>query len=298
MADDKNNSKYNGDQNVEEEGEYDIYSIEIIESTNKETQTSQYISLEENEEQISEKAKLAKRPKLSDEDRRKLNNDKARQRRANLSDEDREKINQRKRQRQANLSEEERSLNNDKARQRRANLSDEDREKINQRKRQRQANLSEEERSIIRERNAKQHRNKYHADKAFVITHIEKGNQHSKQVADEEIKIDDFEDDTAEEENRVHILNSRRERRNAQSRMYRKARYEQMKDAEEKLQAISNGDARGESDVQQLQLLANKRQQILERGRQYAQTFRQNNNQQHRHWVPIQQLWDEDNPCR
>ena len=260
MADDKNNSKYNGDQNVEEEGEYDIYSIEIIESTNKETQTSQYISLEENEEQISEKAKLAKRPKLSDEDRRKLNNDKARQRRANLSDEDREKI--------------------------------------NQRKRQRQANLSEEERSIIRERNAKQHRNKYHADKAFVITHIEKGNQHSKQVADEEIKIDDFEDDTAEEENRVHILNSRRERRNAQSRMYRKARYEQMKDAEEKLQAISNGDARGESDVQQLQLLANKRQQILERGRQYAQTFRQNNNQQHRHWVPIQQLWDEDNPCR
>jgi hypothetical protein len=279
MADDKNNSKYNGDQNVEEEGEYDIYSIEIIESTNKETQTSQYISLEENEEQISEKAKLAKRPKLSDEDRRKLNNDKARQRRANLSDEDREKINQRKRQRQANLSEEERSLNNDKARQRRANLS-------------------EEERSIIRERNAKQHRNKYHADKAFVITHIEKGNQHSKQVADEEIKIDDFEDDTAEEENRVHILNSRRERRNAQSRMYRKARYEQMKDAEEKLQAISNGDARGESDVQQLQLLANKRQQILERGRQYAQTFRQNNHQQHRHWVPIQQLWDEDNPCR
>ena len=81
--------------------------------------------------------------------------------------------------------------------------------------------------------------------------------------------------------------------------MYRKARYELLKDAEGKLQAISNGDARGgESDVQQLQLLANKRQQILERGRQYAQTFRQNIHQQHRHWVPIQQLWDEDNPCR
>ena len=285
MADDKSNSKYNGDQNVEEEGEYDIYSIEIIESTNKVTQTSIYILLEENEEQISEKAKSAKSPKLSDEDRRKLNNDKARQRRANLSDEDREKINQKKRQRQANLSEEERTINNDKARQRRT---------------KRQANLSEEERSIIRERNAKQHRNKYHADKAYVKSHFEKNNQKTKQVADDEIKIDDFEDDdTAQEENRVNILNSQREKRNAQSRMYRKARYELLKDAEGKLQAISNGDARGgESDVQQLQLLANKRQQILERGRQYAQTFRQNIHQQHRHWVPIQQLWDEDNPCR
>ena len=75
--------------------------------------------------------------------------------------------------------------------------------------------------------------------------------------------------------------------------------YEQLKDAEEKLQAISNGDTRSENDVQQLQLLASKRQQTLERGRQYAQIYRQNNQQQHRRWwVPIQQLWDEDNPCR
>ena len=45
MADDKSNSKYNkGNQNmVEEAGEYDKCSIEIIESTNKDTQTSQYI---------------------------------------------------------------------------------------------------------------------------------------------------------------------------------------------------------------------------------------------------------------
>ena len=93
MADNNSNSKYNGNQNVEEAGEYDKSSIEIIiESTNNE----KYVSLEENKQKISEKAKLAKRAKLSDEDRRKLNNERARQRRANLSDEDREKINQRK----------------------------------------------------------------------------------------------------------------------------------------------------------------------------------------------------------
>ena len=236
-----------------------MINVIIKSTTKKESRTSHNVSLEENKQKISEKAKLAKRTNLSAEDRRKLNNEKARQRRANLSDEDREKI--------------------------------------NQRKRQRQANLSEEERSLIKERNATQHRNKYHADKAFLKAHFEKRNHHSKQVADE-IENDDFEDNTADEENRVNILNLRREKRNAQSKMYRKARYEHLKDAEEKLQAISNGDAHGESDVEQLQLLANKRQQILERGRQYAQTYRQNNHQQHRKWVPIQQLWDEDNPCR
>eukprot|EP01035_Chromulina_nebulosa_P025564 gene25564-33370_t len=262
MADNNSNRKYNGNQNVEEAGEYDKSSIEIIiESTNNE----KHVSLEENKQKISEKAKLAKRAKLSDEDRRKLNNERARQRRANLSDEDREKI--------------------------------------NQSKRQRQANLSEEERSIIRERDAIQHRNKYHADKAFVKAHFERSSQHSKQSADEN-ENDDLEDDedknqyTADEESRVNLWNLRREKRNAQKRTYRKAKYEQLKDAEEKLQAISNGGGTlGENDVQQLQLLANKRQQTLERARQYAQTYRQNNQQQRRWWVPIQQVWDEDNPC-
>ena len=279
------NSKYNGNQIEEEAGEYDKCSIEIIiESTNKDTQNYQYISLEKNKQNINEKTKLAKRAKLSDEDRRKLNNEKARQRRANLSDEDREKINHSKRQR-------------------RANLSDEDREKINHSKRQRLANLSEEERSIKREQDAMRHRNKYHADKAFIKAHFEKRNQHSNQSADEN-ENDDLEDvedknkDTADVENRVSLWNLRREKRNAQKRTYGKARYELLRDAEEKLQAISNGDTLDENDIQHLQLLANKRQQTLERGRQYAQTYRQNNQQHRRWWVPIQQVWDEDNPCR
>jgi hypothetical protein len=93
-------------------------------------------------------------------------------------------------------------------------------------------------------------------------------------------------------------LQLRRQNRNEKNRNYKKAKYEQLKDAEKQLQAISKGDPSGDNNVQQLQLLAYRRLQILENHRQYAQTYRQNHQQQHRRWVRIQQAWDEDNPCR
>ena len=90
-----------------------------------------------------------------------------------------------------------------------------------------------------------------------------------------------------------------RNKRNAEIKIYRKARYEQLKVAEVQLKAIQNGNASGDNNIQHLQLLANRRQQILEYGRQYARTYRQNHPQQpRRRWVSIQQVWDEDNPCR
>jgi hypothetical protein len=90
-----------------------------------------------------------------------------------------------------------------------------------------------------------------------------------------------------------NVLLLNREKRNAQNRVYKKARYAQLREAEEMLKARSNEEMSDDIDIQQLQRLANRRQQILE----YARTYRQNH-QRHRRWVPIQQVWDEDNPCR
>ena len=93
----------------------------------------------------------------------------------------------------------------------------------------------------------------------------------------------------------MNALLLKQEKRNAQNRIYKKARYAELREAEEKLKAISTEGTSGggDVDIQQLQLLANRRQQIL----LYARTYRQNHLQHNRRWVPIQQVWDEDNPC-
>jgi hypothetical protein len=224
---------------------------------------------------------------------------KSQQNRANLSDEEREKINQK----------------------RRANISDEKRAKINQKERERRANLSEEKRALIRAKNAIQHRNKYQEEKAFLKRHLDDKKQHNNngnssiqsyekmgdettrhdgnedEVEDEVVEgedEDEDEDEHAAADRRVEKLLLNRQKRKENDRDYKKARYEQLKNAQEKLKEISNDENINENDIQQLQLLASRRQQTLEYGRQYAQTYRQN---QHR-WIPIQQVWDEDNPCR
>ena len=94
----------------------------------------------------------------------------------------------------------------------------------------------------------------------------------------------------------VNALLLKKEKRNAQNRIHKKAKYAQLREAEETLKAISTEgmSGRGDVDIQQLQLLANRRQQILE----YARTYRQTHPQHYRRWVAIQQVWDEDNPCR
>ena len=204
---------------------------------------------------------------------------------------------------------------------------------INQKQRERRANLSDEKRALIRAKNAIQHRNKYQEKKAFLKRHLDdnqlNSNNRSTQCgrnkndadedededtnadadADADIHADDVhaevedEDEVEVEDNkaaadRVNALLLSRKKRNEKNRNYKKAKYEQLKDAEKQLQAISKGDSIGDNNVQQLQLLANRRLQILEHHRQYAQTYRQNHQQQHRRWVRIQQVWDEDNPCR
>ncbi len=121
-------------------------------------------------------------------------------------------------------------------------------------------------------------------------------------VIEDESEVEDEDED---EVNPLTDWKLYRERRNAQNRISKRARYARLKEAEAQLKemttvggncAIISGD--DNNDIQQLQLLANKRRQNLEYGRQYAQTYRQNHPHQHRRWVPIQQVWDEDNPCR
>jgi len=177
--------------------------------------------------------------------------------------------------------------------------------------RERRANLSDEKRALIRAKNTIQHRKKYQEDKAFLKRHLDdkkinsirnnkKGEDEDDDDDDDkdgvEVEVEDEDDQAAAD--RVHALLLNREKRNEKCRNYKKARYEQLKVAQEKLKDISNEGDMNENDIQQLQLLATRRQQGLEYGRQYAQTYRQYHPQNHRRWVPIQQVWDEDNPCR
>jgi hypothetical protein len=257
-------------------------SNEIIILSNKEKQNTshkaQNIS-EEKKNQIREKNKL-----------------RMQKRRASLSEEQKEQLREKER---------------IKRQQQRANLSDENRERLNQKDRQRRVNVSDEEQSIRREKDAEQHRNKYQEQKSFILQnhHLSNNklffnNRRPKinENGDAEDIIED-EDEEEEEDDSVFAAADRakdwkayREKRYAQSRIYKKARHAQLKDAEVKLlKAAENSTS--DSDIQQLQQLATRRQQILAYGREYGKTYRQNH---HRRpwWVPIQQVWDEDNPCR
>eukprot|EP01035_Chromulina_nebulosa_P033582 gene33582-44978_t len=216
--------------------------------------------------------------------------------------------------RRASLSEEQKEQLREKERikrqQQRANLSDENRERLNQKDRQRRVNVSDEEQSIRREKDAEQHRNKYQEQKSFILQNHHLSNNKlflnnrrpkiNENGDDEDIIVED-EDEEEEEDDSVFAAADRakdwkayREKRYAQSRIYKKARHAQLKDAEVKLlKAAENFTS--DSDIQQLQQLATRRQQILAYGREYGKTYRQNH---HRRpwWVPIQQVWDEDNP--
>jgi hypothetical protein len=92
-----------------------------------------------------------------------------------------------------------------------------------------------------------------------------------------------------------------REKRNAQSRISHKARYAKLKEAEVQLKEATEGNTNSticDNDMRQLQLMANRRQQMLENNRNYQRHYAQMHPNQHRRWIAIQQTWDEDYPCR
>ena len=184
----------------------------------------------------------------------------------------------------------------------RANLSDEQKQQVREKERlkrqQERQTISEEERSKRREENALQHRNKYQEENSFMQKYFDKKDEEvdDDEEYENEVEANNIEEDQVQEDdddapatNRVKDWALYREKRNAQSRIYKRARYAQLKEAEKTLQTISED---GTDKVQQLHLLANRRQQIL----QYARNYRQTHH--HRSWVPIPQVWDEDNPCR
>ena len=264
-----NSSNYNGEQSLDEADECNS-SSEIIVTKKQKSKKESNIS-EEKKLQIREKNKLAMQ-----------------KRRASLSEEQKQQLRE-----QEKL----------KKRQERSSRSIEEREAFNLKQRARRANLSDEDRAIIRKKDSLQHRNKYQEDKAFI--------QQQHDVVDKNDDDDDDHDDDDHDHDhedqvvvsddqktaidRENVLLLIREKRNAQNRVYKKARYAQLKEAEEMLRARLNEEMSEGIDIQQLQGLANRRQHILE----YARTYRQNHQRHHRRWwVPIQQLWDEDNPCR
>lgn len=104
---------------------------------------------------------------------------------------------------------------------------------------------------------------------------------------------------------RSSMSEEQRERRSAQQREYRSSmseeqiqytrskdkqyqrkKYTEMMDAE--MQLINPSSLADENDTQKLSRLANKRQQVLTRNRNYKS----------RRWANIEQVWDEDFPCR
>ncbi len=173
----------------------------------------------------------------------------------------------------------------------RASLSEEQKEQLREKERikrqQQRANLSDENRERLNQNN-----------KLFFNNLRLKINEN----VDDDEEDEDEDQHQQEQQNRDFVAADRakdwtayREKRYAQSRIYKKARLAQLKDAEVKLlKAAENSTS--DSDIQQLQQLATRRQQILAYGREYGKTYRQNHHR--RPWVPIQQVWDEDNPCR
>ena len=291
MNTNKNSSNYNGELSLDGANECNS-SSEIIVTKNQKSKKETNIS-EEKKLEIREKNKLAmqkRRASLSEEQKQQLREQgrlKRQQERNSRSIEEREAFNLKQRQQ----------------RKHRANLSEEDLEKLQQKDRERRANISDEDRAIVRKKNSIQHRNKYQEDKAFLKQHIKENEKSFHDKREGEDDNDDEKEDVEqvvvisgdqETNDRVNALLLNREKRNAQNRIYKKARYTQLREAEAKLKARSNDEEMSEDiDIQQLQRLANRRQQILE----YARTYRQNH-QKHRRWVPIQQVWDEENPCR
>ena len=192
------------------------------------------------------------------------------------------------------------------------NISEEKKQEIREKNRlaaqRRRANLSEDQKKEAREKNklAMQER------RAKLPRTIQSDNTDDNKVGEKRHVIEDEseveDEDEDEDEDEVNPLTTDwklyRERRNAQSRISKRARYARLKEAEAQLKemttvgencAIKSGD---DNDIQQLQLLANKRQQLLAYGRQNSQNYRQLHPNQQRRWIAIQQTWDEDNPCR
>jgi len=221
--------------------------------------------------------------------------------------------------RRANLSEDQkreaREKNKLAMQERRAKLSDEERLLSNQRLKQRRASLSDDERSLIRVQNATQHRRKYQEDKRVnnqLPQTVQSDNTDDNKVGverhdDSDVIEDESEVEDEDENKRVVAVNPLtdwklyRERRNAQNRISHKARYSKLKEAEVQLKEVTKGNTNSticDNDMRQLQLLANRRQQMLENNRNYQRIYAQMHPNQHRRWIAIQQTWDEDNPCR
>ena len=268
MNTNKNSSNYNGEKNVE------ATECSSSNTANQKTHRIRNILSEEKKQDIREKKKL-----------------RMQKYRSNLSEEQKQQMREKERL---------------KRQQQRANLSDEDRVDLNQRVRHRRANLSDKEKSMQKGKNALQHRNKYHHEKLLVQSHhLNRTRAEDKNGVDnEEDDDDDDDDEDDDDDNQGEVINKEevavavayREKRYAQSRIYKKARYAQLKDAETKLKTIAQENSKcdnNDDDVEQLQLFANRRKQMLEYARMYRQTHPLN-----RSWVPIQQAWDEDNPCK
>ena len=216
--------------------------------------------------------------------------EKKKQRRANLTDEERANKTEKQRQHRSNLTDEERTIMNNKQRQYRANLSDEERAIINQKKRRHQTNLSDDERATRNEKQRQYRANLSEEKKAIMRA---KNANHQRQYAKAKQSDPEWRE-------------SKRLRNNA----YKRAKYAEMVAAEKLLlqqkqhsidsnateEAVveeekeSDQGERERLEQQELQVLANKRRQLLDAHREYKRTNKQ--------WLPIMQTWDEQNPCR
>ena len=272
----RNSSSYNG-TNYNHNTKLASSVEKILDSNEEESKSTEKkkqrrASLTDEERANKTEKQRQHRSNLTDEERTIMNN-KQRQYRANLSDEERAIINQKKRQYQTNLSDDERTTRNEKQRQYRANLSDEERAIRNEKQRQYRANLSEEKKAIMRAKNANHQRQYVKAKQSDpewrenkrLRNNAYKRAKYAEMVAAERLLLHQkqhYIDSNATEEEAIVVENE------SEFAQVERERLEQ----------------------QELQVLANKRRQLLDAHREYKRTNKQ--------WLPIMQTWDEQNPCR
>ena len=175
------------------------------------------------------------------------------------------------------------------------------REQRTLRQRERRENMSDEQRAIAKAKQAEYMRTKRAEVKASDPEKYEKNlarhrKYYEKTKEQRLAQQKEYRSNMSEEEKQQRLAQQKEYRNNMSeeeienNRMkhtkYSRSKYREMRDAEEQLESPTL--LTDEPDLQKMQRTANKRQQILAHTRNYKS----------RKWTNIEQVWDEDFPCR
>ena len=169
------------------------------------------------------------------------------------------------------------------------------------RQRERRENMSDEQRAIAKAKQAEYMRKKRAEVKASDSEKYEKNlarhrKYYEKTKEQRLAQQKEYRSNMSEEEKQQRLAQQKEYRSNMSEEeiqnnrikhtKYSRSKYKEMRDAEEQLESPTL--LTDEPDLQKMQRSANRRQQILAHTRNYKS----------RKWTNIEQVWDEDFPCR